>query len=102
MPAYPIFIVKPGANGTCRISFDAGEGGSVYVKDSTGYDDMIYEIDMETCVALMYREGGSAAYGTNAASSISGRIKIPPGEHVWRMFSNGSPQVWVKPMWWRI
>ena len=102
MPAQPIFKIKPGANGTCRISFDGGGGGSVYVKDSTGENDMIYEIDMATGVAVRYKEAQS---GTryNAASSVgSGLFTIPPGEHVWRIFSSGSPQAWVKPMWWRI
>lgn len=102
MPSYPVFRVKPGANGSCWIHFDGGEGVSVYVKDSTGNSDMVYEVDMLTGVALRYDEQ-DPYMKYNAASSVEGAIfTIAPGEHTWRIDGSGSPQAWVKPMWWRI
>ena len=98
MPAFPIFKVKPGANGSCWISLD-GEN-RIEVVDSTGKADMVYEIDMITGVALRYDESVSG-YKYNAASSVSGDVfTIQPGEHTWHISSSG--QAWVKPMWWRI
>ena len=103
MPSYPVFRIKPGANGTCYIHFDNETGaGSIHVKDSTGLANMVYEIDMITGVALRYDESGNGDKD-KAASSVSGDIfTIQPGEHTWRISGSGSPQAWVKPMWWRI
>lgn len=111
MPSYPIFIVKPGALGSCWIHFD-GEGGSAHVEtitgntgslqveDSTGNANMIYEVNMLTGVALRYDEQ-DPYLKYNAASSVKGGIfTIQPGEHTWRIDSSGP--AWVKPMWWRI
>ena len=114
MPAYPVFKVKPGANGSCFIGFgyeyeySMGQDPDlidehVTVTDNTGNTDMIYEIDMATGVAVRYEEGRRGSR-YNAASNVSttngGVFIIPPGEHQWRV--SGSGKAWVKPMWWRI
>ena len=104
MPANPIFRVIPGANKTVNISIQDTDSSYWYtrfsVKDSTGLDTMIYEIDMIRGTAVRYEEATSHTR-YNAASSVTGDILvIPSGKYRWSI--SGTGQVFVKPMFWRI